>query len=33
MASALGTERQLDQVKQLRRLTALERGRTRVIER
>jgi hypothetical protein len=33
MASALGTERHLDEVRQLRRLTALERGRTRVLER
>jgi hypothetical protein len=33
MSSALGTERNLEQVRQLRRLTALERGRSRVIER
>lgn len=33
MATALGTERHLEQVHQLRRLTALERGRGRVIER
>jgi hypothetical protein len=33
MATALGTERHLAQVAQLRRLTALERGRSRVIER
>jgi hypothetical protein len=33
MSSALGTEQNLEQVRQLRRLTALERGRGRVIER
>jgi hypothetical protein len=33
MATALGTERDLAHVRQLRRLTALERGRGRVIER
>ncbi len=33
MASAYDRERYLDQVRQLRRLTALERGRSRVIER
>lgn len=33
MSSALGTERNLEQVRQLRRLTALERGRGRGIER
>lgn len=33
MSSARGTERDMEQVRQLRRLTALERGRSRVIER
>ena len=33
MATALGTERDLARVRQLRRLTALERGRSRVIQR
>ena len=33
MSTALGTERELEHVRQLRRLTALERGRSRVIER
>jgi hypothetical protein len=33
MSTALGTDRDLAHVRQLRRLTALERGRSRVIER
>ena len=33
MSTALGTERDLELVRQLRRLTALERGRGRAIER